>query len=107
MRDVIIIGAGVIGSSIARSLSKYNLNVLVLEKNSDVGDETSSANSAIVHSGYDPHTGTLKAEMNVLGNKLFTEVCEDLDVEFERIGSLTIATNSPRTPSPTRFSPLS
>ena len=94
MRDVIIIGAGVIGSSIARALSKYNLNVLVLEKNSDVGDETSSANSAIVHSGYDPHTGTLKAEMNVLGNKLFTEVCEDLDVEFERIGSLTIATNT-------------
>ena len=93
MRDVIIIGAGVIGSSIARSLSKYNLNVLVLEKNSDVGDETSSANSAIVHSGYDPHTGTKKAEMNVLGNKLFTEICEDLDVEFDRIGSLTIATN--------------
>ena len=51
MFDVIIVGAGVIGSSIARTLSKYELNILVIEKNSDVGDETSSANSAIVHSG--------------------------------------------------------
>ena len=93
MFDVIIIGAGVIGSSIARALSKYQLKTLVLEKNSDVGDETSSANSAIVHSGYDPHPGTLKAEMNVLGNDLFGNLCKELDVEFERIGSLTVATN--------------
>lgn len=93
MYDIIIIGAGVIGASIARELSKYQLKTLVLEKNSDVGDETSSANSAIVHSGYDPHPGTLKAELNVFGNHLFTKLCEDLDVEFERIGSLTVATN--------------
>lgn len=93
MYDIIIIGAGVIGASIARELAKYELKTLVLEKNSDVGDETSSANSAIVHSGYDPHPGTLKAELNVLGNEMFTKVCEDLDVEFKRIGSLTVATN--------------
>lgn len=92
MFDVIIIGAGVIGASIARELSKYKINTLVIEKNSDVGDETSSANSAIVHSGYDPHPGTLKAELNVKGNKMFDEVCKDLDVEFDRIGSITIAT---------------
>ena len=91
MFDVIIIGAGVIGCSIARTLSKYNLNTLVLEKNSDVGDETSSANSAIVHSGYDPHPHTLKAKFNVLGNRLFPTLCKELDVEFEKIGSLTIA----------------
>lgn len=91
MYDVIIIGAGVIGCSIARALSKYELNVLTLEKNADVGDETSSANSAIIHSGYDPHPGTLKAKFNVLGNKLFPKLCEELDVEFKRIGSLTIA----------------
>lgn len=93
MFDVIIIGAGVIGAAIARNLSRYDVRVLVLDKNSDVGDETSCANSAIVHSGYDPHTGTLKADMNVRGNELFAGMCEELDVEFERIGSLTVATS--------------
>ena len=93
MFDIIIIGAGVIGASIARTLSKYKLNILVIEKNSDVGDETSSANSAIVHSGYDPKPGTLKAKYNVLGNQMFDKLCEELDIEFERIGSLTIATS--------------
>lgn len=91
MYDVIIIGAGVIGSSIARNLSRYKLNVLVLEKENDVGDGASSANSAIIHSGYDPKPGTLKAKLNVLGNKMFDEICSDLDVEFKRIGSITLA----------------
>lgn len=93
MYDIIIIGAGVVGCNIARLLSKYKLNCLVLEKNNDVGDETSSANSAIVHSGYDPHPGTLKAKHNVRGNEMFSKLCEELDVEFNKIGSLTIATN--------------
>lgn len=92
MIDVIIIGAGVIGASIARALSKYKLKVVVLEKNNDVGDETSKANSAIVHSGYDPHVGTLKAFHNVRGNQMFKNLCEELDVDFKQIGSLTIAT---------------
>lgn len=93
MYDVIIIGAGVVGSFVARTLSKYDLNVLVIEKNNDVGDETSMANSAIVHSGYDPHVGTLKAKLNVLGNKMFDQVCEELDVSMQKIGSITIAIN--------------
>ncbi|MBO4768988.1 MAG: NAD(P)/FAD-dependent oxidoreductase [Bacteroidales bacterium] len=93
MYDVIIVGAGVIGATIARNLSKYDLRVLVLEKNSDVGDETSGANSAIVHAGYDPHPGTLKAEMNYPGHLMFTQLCEELDVELQRIGSLTISTS--------------
>lgn len=93
MYDVIIIGAGVNGACIARNLSKYKLNILVIEKNGDVGDGTSCANSAIIHAGYDPHPGTLKAELNVLGNEMYEEICKDLDVEFERNGSLTIATN--------------
>lgn len=91
MYDVIIIGAGVIGASIARSLSRYNLNTLVLEKENDVGNGASCANSAIIHSGYDPKPGSKKAYFNVLGNKMFDEICNDLDVEFERIGSLTLA----------------
>lgn len=89
--DVIIIGAGVVGAQIARRLSKYKLNILVLEKENDVGDGSSSANSAIIHSGYDPLPGTLKAKLNVLGNQMYDEICSDLDVEFKRIGSLTLS----------------
>lgn len=93
MYDVIIIGAGVIGASIARELSRYKLKVLVLEKENDVGEGASSANSAIIHSGYDPKPGTLKAKLNVEGNKMFDEICRDLDIEFRRIGSITLACN--------------
>ncbi|MCR5348215.1 MAG: NAD(P)/FAD-dependent oxidoreductase [Bacilli bacterium] len=92
MEDIIIIGGGAIGAFIARNLSRYQLNVLVLEKENDVGDATSMANSAIVHSGYDPVPGTKKARFNVEGNALFPSVCEELDVEFEQCGSMTLAT---------------
>ena len=54
MFDVIVVGACCVGALIARKLSSYQLNVLVLEKENDVGNATSMANSAIVHSGYDP-----------------------------------------------------
>lgn len=91
MQDVIIIGAGVISSFVARSLSTYKLNTLVLEKETDVCDVTSMANSAIVHSGYDPKPGTKKAFFNFRGNKMMEEVCKDLDVEFEKCGTLTVA----------------
>ena len=91
MYDVIIIGAGVVGAMIARKLSRYNLSVCVLEKENDVGNVTSNANSAIVHSGYDPVPGTLKAKLNVLGNSMFDEIAENLDVHFFRTGSLTVA----------------
>ena len=92
MYDVIIIGAGVVGAMIARKLSRYNLSVCLLEKENDVGNVTSNANSAIVHSGYDPVPGTLKAKLNVLGNSMFDEIAKDLDVHFYRTGSLTVAT---------------
>lgn len=91
--DAVIIGGGVIGCSIARYLSKFKGTFIVLEKHSDVGDETSSANSAIVHSGYDPKPGTLKAKFNVLGNKMMGDLCKELDVDFRRIGSITLALN--------------
>ena len=91
MFDVIVVGAGIVGSLIARELSRYQLSVAVLEKEPDVGNVTTMANSAIVHSGYDPVPGTLKAKLNVLGNKMFDKLCEELDVEMERIGSLTVA----------------
>lgn len=94
MFDIIIIGAGVIGSMIARTLSQYKLNILVLEKENDVGNGSSGANSAIVHSGYDPEVGSLKAILNVKGNLMFDQVANELDVEFIRNGSITLANTS-------------
>lgn len=93
MYDILIIGAGVTGCFIARELARYNLKIAVLEKNNDVGNETTSANSAIVHSGYDPVPNTLKAKLNVEGNAMYDKVCEELDVSFKRIGSITVALN--------------
>ena len=89
--DVIIIGGGVIGCSVARYLSQYNCKGIVLEKHNDVGDETTCANSAIVHSGYDPLPGTKKAYFNVLGNQMMPKLCEELDVPFINNGSLTVS----------------
>ncbi len=93
MYDVIIIGAGIIGASVARELSRYKAKVLMLDKENDVGNVTSMANSAIVHSGYDPKPGTNKAKYNVMGNAMYDLIAKELDVEFKRIGSLTCATN--------------
>ncbi len=92
MKDVIVIGAGAVGAFIARNLSRFNLNVLVLDKDNDVCNATSCANSAISHSGYDPVPGTKKAKFNVLGNQMMEQVCKELDVPYEQIGTLTVAT---------------
>ncbi len=89
--DVLIIGAGVTGAMIARNLAKYDIKVALLDKENDVGNLTSNANSAIVHSGYDPVPGTNKAKFNVLGNAMFDQICDELDVSFSRVGSLTVA----------------
>ncbi|AJH01648.1 FAD/NAD(P)-binding oxidoreductase [Clostridium beijerinckii] len=91
MYDVAIIGAGVIGNSIFRELTKYNLKVVVLEKEKDVSMGTSKANSAIVHAGYDPKEGTLMAKYNVAGNEMFEDLCKELSVPFKRNGSLILA----------------
>ena len=98
IHDVLIIGAGVTGTMIARELSKYLLDVVILDKNNDAGDATSSANSAIIHSGYDPEPGSLKAKFNVLGNKKYPELVKQLDVPFIQCGSLTIATEDEQIP---------
>ena len=91
MQDVTIIGAGVTGSAIAMELSRLNLDVLVLEKEADVCEGTSKANSGIVHSGYDAKPGTLKARFNVEGNKLIHELAGTLDFPFKENGSLVLA----------------
>jgi len=94
MEDVIIIGAGAVGAFIARSLSRFQVSVLVIEKENDVGDVTSMANSAIAHSGYDPEPGTKKALFNVAGNRMFPQLCKELDVSFGQVGTLTVATEN-------------
>lgn len=90
-KSIVIIGAGIIGSCIARELARYDLNISVLEKENDVCEGTSCANSAIVHSGYDPYPSTLMAKLNVEGNKMFDELQSELGFEFKRNGSLTLA----------------
>ena len=66
MYDVVIVGAGIIGSFLAHDLSKYQLNIAVLEKNSDIAGEATMSNSAIIHAGHDPKTGTLKATLSYI-----------------------------------------
>ncbi|MCR4903178.1 MAG: NAD(P)/FAD-dependent oxidoreductase [Butyrivibrio sp.] len=90
MTDVIIIGAGVTGSAVARELSKYKLNVCVLEKGEDVCSGTSKANSAIMHAGFDAPKGSLMAKLNVRGNEMMDQLSEDLDIPFKRNGSLVV-----------------
>lgn len=90
MYDILVIGAGIIGSSIARELSKYELKICVLEKNSDICEGTTKANSAIVHAGFDAKPGTLKAKLNVKGNSMFDKLSEELDFPFSRIGALVL-----------------
>lgn len=90
MYDVIVIGAGVSGSATARELSRYDLKVGVLEKEEDVCCGTSKANSGIVHAGFDARPGSLMAKMNVRGNQMMEQLTEDLDIPFERNGSLVL-----------------
>lgn len=91
MKDVVIIGSGVTGSALARELSKYNLNVLVIEKENDTAFGSSKANSGISHGGYDPMPGTLMAKYNIEGNRLMPQLCEDLSVPFAKVGALILA----------------
>ncbi|ELC8413739.1 NAD(P)/FAD-dependent oxidoreductase [Clostridium perfringens] len=91
MRDIIVIGAGVVGCSIARELSKYNLDVLMVEKNSDVSEGISKGNSGIVHAGYNEKIGTLKAKLNIEGNKIFDDLSRDLQFPFKRNGAFILA----------------
>lgn len=92
MYDVAIIGGGVIGSAIARELSKFTVNAVVIEREQDLCCGTTKANSAIIHGGYDAKPGSLKAKLNVEGNKMFDELSRDLDFPFKRNGSLVVRT---------------
>ncbi len=92
--DVIIIGAGTSGGMAARALSRYQLNIAIIEKTADAGGGTSKANSGIVHGGYDAKPGTLKARLNRQGTEMMETVCRQLDVNYKKNGSMVVAFDS-------------
>lgn len=92
MYDIAIIGGGVIGSAIARELSKYQANICVIEREEDICNGTSKANSAIIHAGFDAKPGSLKAKLNVRGNEMMETLSKELDIPFTRNGSLVVCT---------------
>jgi glycerol-3-phosphate dehydrogenase len=96
--DVIVIGAGVVGSLVARALSRYRLSILLIDKEADVGAGTTAANSAIVHAGYDPVPGTLKAVLNVAGNRMWDTLAGELNFPFDRRGDYVVAIGEAEVP---------
>ena len=91
MNDTAIIGAGIVGHRIARELSRFQLDVVLLDGENDVGNQITMANSAIVHAGFDAPSYKLKGKFNAPGNIMYEKVCADLDVPYKRTGSLVVA----------------
>ena len=91
MQDIVIIGAGIVGSFLAHDLSKYDLKVTVIDKENDIANGTTMANSAIIHTGYDPEDGTLKSELNVKGAKMYPEICKELKIDYQKCGAYVVA----------------
>ncbi len=89
--DVLVIGCGVIGAATAFELSRYDLKTAVFERGNDVSLGTTKANSAIIHAGYDPESGSLMAKLNVRGSEMAAEICEKLDVPYRRNGAMVVA----------------
>ncbi len=89
-RDVIVIGGGVVGCAVARELSAYDLDILLLEKEEDVCSGTTKANSAIVHAGFDAEPGSLKARFNVPGSRRMRELAEELDFAYRTNGAFVL-----------------
>ena len=97
--DVVIAGAGVIGGMLARELSRYELRVCLLEKENDVACGASKANSGIIHGGFDPEPGTLKAKLNAEGVEKLYQAAELLHVPHRRNGSFVCAFSQEEEPS--------
>ncbi len=91
--DVTIIGAGIVGCFLAHKLSEYDCRVLLLDKENDVANAATMANSAIIHAGEDPEDNTLKAKLNVLGSRMYEQICEDLHVGYKKTSAFVVATN--------------
>lgn len=93
MKDVIIIGAGIIGGTVAYELSKFDVDALVIEKLDKPGLDVTGHNSAVVHAGVDPEEGTLKNKYNLLGTKMYEAYAKELGTPYKQIGAFLIATS--------------
>ncbi|TDV24394.1 glycerol 3-phosphate oxidase [Mycoplasmopsis mustelae] len=92
--DVVIVGGGIIGSSIAYELSQYDLKTILLEKNPVFADETTKGNSGAIHGGFDPEPHKIEAKLNVLGNQLWRDkIFKDLEFPRVQVDSLILAFN--------------
>jgi len=89
--DVLIIGAGAVGTALARELSRFEIGVTVVDRLNDVGGDASKSNSAIVHTGFDAPPGTLESAMVVRANPMYDDLCRDLDIPFRRTGAILVA----------------
>ena len=88
--DVLILGGGIIGCAVAYELSKYSLNIALIEKDYDIADDVALVNSSIVYDGVECED-TLMAKLEMMGNEMFEEISRKIDVPFKRCGSLMIA----------------
>jgi glycerol-3-phosphate dehydrogenase len=93
--DVVIIGGGVIGTAIARELSRYQVGVALLERAPDVATGATKANNGMIHAGVEPPRGTLKRKLNVEGCRMYEKWARELKFKYKRVGSLWLIT--PRT----------
>ena len=90
--DVVVIGGGITGTATLAALARYDLKCVLVEKEPDIAAGTTKANSAILHAGFDAPTGSMKARMNVEGNRLYHELKDELDLDIEWTGSFVCAT---------------
>jgi glycerol-3-phosphate dehydrogenase len=90
-RDVVIVGAGVVGTAIARELSRFDLRVTLVEAGPDVGAGTSKANTALLHTGFDAKPGTLEARLVLRGHELLRAYAARVGIPVERTGALLVA----------------
>ncbi len=87
MYDAVIIGAGITGTVLAKDLSGYQLHIALIDRENDIANGATMANSAIVHTGYDPEDGTLKAKLNVEGCRMYEKLCSDLQCLYKVVGA--------------------
>lgn len=95
--DILIIGGGVVGCAIARELSRYQVDTLLVEKECDVAMGTSGSNSGVAHAGFYVKPGSLKAELNIKGHRVMPKLCQELDVPYRQVGKLVVAKNEEET----------
>lgn len=88
--DIVIIGAGITGTALAREISRYDVSCMVIDRACDVAEGATKANSGIVHAGYDAEPGTLKAKYNAAGAAAYPDLCRELGVPYRRCGALVI-----------------